>query len=547
MATNDLVLIADTSDSNAIKSMDIDSIISLAPQGDITAVVAGTNISGGGSSGSVTLNVDDAFLKNDANDTTSGTITAAGFTTSGSITLGGHAFNDIDLAGEFVDADDHIMSSAAINDRITSFGYTTNTGDITGVTAGTGLSGGGSSGGVTVNLDIDGLGLAPGGATDDTVAIYDESASAIKKLPLSDIVSLAPQGDITNVSAGVGLSGGGSSGSVTLTLDMSELTDMTASVNSSQDELIILDNGADRRKLISEIPLSAFDNDSGFTTTSGDITGVTAGVGLSGGGSSGGVTLTLDMSELTDMTADVNSSQDELIILDNGADRRKLISEIPLSAFDNDSGFTTTSGDITGVTAGDGLTGGGSSGSVTLNVVGGDGITANANDIAITAAQTTITSVKNTSLVVGRDADNGIHFSTDNAIKVEVNGVQDEFRFVAGGEFHADADIVAFSSTTASDRNLKENIEELPYGLDDVMKMRAVEFDWKKDKANGKERGHDIGVIAQEMEEVIPEVVKEYEGLQGKDNFKAVSYSKIVPVLIKAVQELKAEIEELKK
>jgi hypothetical protein len=160
---------------------------------------------------------------------------------------------------------------------------------------------------------------------------------------------------------------------------------------------------------------------------------------------------------------------------------------------------------------------------------------------------TTITSLLNTSLVVGRDADNGIHFSTDNAIKVEVNGVQDEFRFVAGGEFHADADIVAFSSTTASDKNLKENVEALPYGLDDVMKMRAVEFDWKKDKANGKERGHDIGVIAQEMEEVIPEVVKEYEGLQGKDNFKAVDYSKLVPVLINAIQELKAEIEELKK
>ena len=65
----------------------------------------------------------------------SGTITAAGFTTAGSLTLGGHAVNDIDLGGEFVDVDDHLMTSAAINDRITSFGYTTNTGDITSVVA----------------------------------------------------------------------------------------------------------------------------------------------------------------------------------------------------------------------------------------------------------------------------------------------------------------------------------------------------------------------------------------------------------------------------
>ncbi len=107
--------------------------------------------------------------------------------------------------------------------------------------------------------------------------------------------------------------------------------------------------------------------------------------------------------------------------------------------FYNGSSFqtlSTTTGDITGVTAGDGLTGGGSSGAVTLNVVGGTGITANANDIAITAAQTGITSILNTSLVVGRDADNQIKFGTDNQIIFRV-GAGDGVTFKASGEIEA--------------------------------------------------------------------------------------------------------------
>ena len=158
-------------------------------------------------------------------------------------------------------------------------------------------------------------------------------------------------------------------------------------------------------------------NGSSFVNISGDITGVTAGVGLSGGGTTGALSLALDMSELTDMTDAIDSSQDELILLDNGADRRKLISEIPLSAFNNDSGFTSNNGDITAVVAGAGLTDGGSTGSVTVNVGQGTGITVNADDIAVTAAQTGITSVLNTSLTVGRDTDNQIRFDTDNAKK----------------------------------------------------------------------------------------------------------------------------------
>jgi cytoskeletal protein CcmA (bactofilin family) len=109
-----------------------------------------------------------------------------------------------------------------------------------------------------------------------------------------------------------------------------------------------------------------------------------------------------------------------------------------LRVYDGSSFVTlsTTTGDITGVTAGDGLTGGGSSGAVTLNVVGGDGITANANDVAITAAQTTITSIKNTSLAIGRDDDNLIKFSTDNQIIFEVSG-GDNVIFKASGEIEA--------------------------------------------------------------------------------------------------------------
>ena len=83
---------------------------------------------------------------------------------------------------------------------------------------------------------------------------------------------------------------------------------------------------------------------------------------------------------------------------------------------DNWVSLSSASGDITGVTAGNGLTGGGTSGGVSLAVGAGNGITVNSGDVAITAAQTTITSVLNASLVIGRDADNDIDFGTDNNI-----------------------------------------------------------------------------------------------------------------------------------
>ena len=106
------------------------------------------------------------------------------------------------------------------------------------------------------------------------------------------------------------------------------------------------------------------------------------------------------------------------------------------------------------------------------------------------------------------------------------------------GVIRATNDIVAFYS---SDKRLKENITPLSDSLEKISKIRGVEFDWKKNEEIHPNEGHDVGVIAQEIEEVLPEVVTTRDS-----GYKAVKYEKIVPLLIEAIKELKAEIDELK-
>lgn len=99
------------------------------------------------------------------------------------------------------------------------------------------------------------------------------------------------------------------------------------------------------------------------------------------------------------------------------------------------------------------------------------------------------------------------------------------------GNFVATGNVTAFS-----DERLKENVETIEGALDKVLQMRGVTYNYKSELNDGQ-RG--TGVIAQEIQQVMPEVVEEGEYL-------SVAYGNIVGVLIEAVKELKEELNKCK-
>jgi len=107
------------------------------------------------------------------------------------------------------------------------------------------------------------------------------------------------------------------------------------------------------------------------------------------------------------------------------------------------------------------------------------------------------------------------------------------------GAIHAGGDVEAFNT---SDSRLKENVVPIASALDKLDSITGVEFDWNASEAGlnySHLGGHDVGVIAQDLQEILPEAVKERD-----DGYLAVDYGRVVPLLIQAIKELKAKIEE---
>ena len=284
--------------------------ISLSDTDLISGVTAGTGLTGGGTAGNVTLNIGGGTgITVNADD----------------IAVNMADFDTDDLAeGTSNRYFDNALARAAIS-ASGDLSYSSATGVIS----------------FTERTDAEVRGLLSGG----TGITYNSATGAI---------SLTDTGYVTGVTAGTGLTGGGTDGTVTVNVDTGAVADGSAKIPTAND---VYDFVIGR----------------GYSTTTGTVTsvGVTTSAGLDGSGtvtSSGSIALSLNLAELTDMTADVVGSTDELILLDAGSQRRKAINEIKLSQFSNDAGWTTNVGDITGVTAGTNLNGGGASGSVTLNL-----------------------------------------------------------------------------------------------------------------------------------------------------------------------------------
>ena len=150
---------------------------------------------------------------------------------------------------------------------------------------------------------------------------------------------------------------------------------------------------------------------------------------------------------------------------------------------------------------------------------------------------------------------NSVAGLTANIVSLQASGTSaaSTFKFLqceAGAgftqQFYVRGDGTLFAQNTTvqsiSDERLKENITNAADGLDVISALRPVRFDFKK--GFGNEKKNQLGFIAQEVEQVFPEAVDVWGNSDDSENpYKSVGTGALIPVLVKAIQELNAKVE----
>jgi hypothetical protein len=98
--------------------------------------------------------------------------------------------------------------------------------------------------------------------------------------------------------------------------------------------------------------------------------------------------------------------------------------------------------------------------------------------------------------------------------------------------------------TAISDERLKENVRDIDTGLSSIMALKPRRFDWKEGK--GQDKKNAAGFIAQEFEDVFPECVSTSKAGEDGIEYKNINHETLIPTLVKAIQELKAEFDAYK-
>ena len=172
----------------------------------------------------------------------------------------------------------------------------------------------------------------------------------------------------------------------------------------------------------------------------------------------------------------------------------------------------------------------------------------NGNDSVIHNSTGTFRLLGNTIAINNSDESGAMALFTSGAgAKIYFNNTSRFETFDGGckviGDLNVTGDITAY--WVSSDKNLKENIKIIPDALEKISKLSGYTFNWnetaKELNADAYTDQSQVGVIAQEVEEVFPELVNTRE-----NGFKGVKYPQLIPLLIEAIKEQQKQIDELK-